>query len=333
MILVGYEMDNTQVSIIVPVYNIVELLPACVDSLVNQTYKNTEIILVDDGSTDGSSDLCDKYEKEYDNIVCVHQVNRGLSSARNTGIKTSTGKYVLFVDSDDYIKLETCEVFVALAEKYNCDMVAGDEIKLTGTRETDGFTRGIDINRVYDGREFLLKSLKTKHLSMCAPYSMYRRTLITDNEIFFKEGILHEDELWTPQITLKAQRLVYSGYRFYYHRYREGSITHSKIKTKNSKDLISTCYELYDLYSKLDEEFRNFLMDYLCMLYLSAVYIGIDKTANRKFALKTARSIKNRMKAILFAISPGFYFSTNRLSGLLKDIVRRSKRKCAMVRK
>lgn len=97
------------ISIIIPIYNVSKYLNRCVDSVVNQTYKNIEIILVDDGSKDNSGEMCDKYQEEYSNIKVVHKENAGLGFARNTGLEYVTGKYVIFVDGDDYIQKDMVE--------------------------------------------------------------------------------------------------------------------------------------------------------------------------------------------------------------------------------
>lgn len=302
-------MGAPLISIIVPVYNIGELLPRCIDSLINQTYKDIEIILIDDGSTDGSGTVCEAYGKQDRRIFVIHQDNAGLSAARNTGIQNSRAPYLLFVDSDDYIKPDSCERLIKVALDNNCDIVAAGEIRVVGETESQGCKRNLDTNTIYSGENFLVQSLKKGGLSMCAPYALYRRTLLIDNQHFFKQGILHEDELWTPQTYLFAQRVMCIDFNFYYHWFREGSITHTKDKTKNSRDLINTCFELYEVYKKLDNDARKYLNDYLCTIYLSAVYLGKNYKADKKFALKTARSAKNRTKVLLYAVSPRAYLA------------------------
>ena len=96
-------MKNELVSVIVPVYNVEKYLVQCVDSILNQTYKNIEIILVDDGSTDSSGEICDRYAGSNNNIQCIHKKNQGLGMARNSGIEAASGEYIVFVDSDDYL--------------------------------------------------------------------------------------------------------------------------------------------------------------------------------------------------------------------------------------
>ena len=124
-----------KISIIVPVYNVAEYLPQCLDSLVNQTYPNIEIICVNDGSTDNSAGVLNCYEKEHHNLIVFHQDNNGVSSARNLGIQKATGAYVMFVDSDDWIELNTCEELLGEALKNKMDIVMCGYIKEYGEKQ------------------------------------------------------------------------------------------------------------------------------------------------------------------------------------------------------
>ncbi len=116
-------MNNNKVSIIMPVYNVSEKLNKSLNSLINQTYSNIEILLINDGSTDNSGEVCDKYAQNDNRIKVVHKKNGGVSSARNIGLEIATGKYIMFVDSDDYTYEKSCEVMVKAIEKYDVDMV------------------------------------------------------------------------------------------------------------------------------------------------------------------------------------------------------------------
>ena len=117
-----------KISIIVPVYKVEEELERCVQSLVNQTYKNIEIILVDDGSPDRCPLLCDEYAQKDSRVRVIHKKNGGLSDARNVGLQATTGEYVLYIDSDDYIDLDSCERFLKATEQQKVDIVVGSAI-------------------------------------------------------------------------------------------------------------------------------------------------------------------------------------------------------------
>ena len=112
-----------KVSVIVPVYNVKKYLKQCVISILNQDYSNLELILVDDGSTDGSGDICDIFKDEFPSILVIHQENQGLSAARNTGTKAATGYYISYIDSDDWVTPDYISYQIKLAKKYNADIV------------------------------------------------------------------------------------------------------------------------------------------------------------------------------------------------------------------
>ena len=116
-------MDNPLISVIVPVYNVEPYLRKCLDSIVNQTYKNLDIILVDDGSTDNSGAICDEYTQKDDRIIVIHQANAGQSAARNAALDTMRGEYVMFVDSDDWLEIEACETSLASIIDHHADIV------------------------------------------------------------------------------------------------------------------------------------------------------------------------------------------------------------------
>jgi len=117
---------NKKISVIVPVYNVEKYLEECIESIINQTYKNLEIILVDDGSTDISVSICKKYEKLDNRIKVIQKINGGLSSSRNVGLDNATGEYIMFSDSDDFYTLDACEVMLNEIEKQNADYVIGN---------------------------------------------------------------------------------------------------------------------------------------------------------------------------------------------------------------
>lgn len=129
---------NPLISIIVPVYNVEEYLPKCLDSIINQTYKNLEIIVVNDGSTDNSGKICDEYgERDY-RIMVIHKANRGVSSSRNIGIKNASGEYILFVDSDDEIEKDYVNVMARAVTNSDCDLVISNITDIFNKTEKNG---------------------------------------------------------------------------------------------------------------------------------------------------------------------------------------------------
>ena len=170
-------MENVKprISIVVPIYKVEQYLDKCVNSLINQTYKEIEIILVDDGSPDRCPEMCDKYAQEDTRIKVIHKVNGGLSDARNYGLKESLGDYVLFVDSDDYIDVETCEKFISIIEDNRPDIVVGNAYRLENNKKYF-MKHTLNTNKkMIRGTEYLKQELKSGTMYMAAWLNLYKR--------------------------------------------------------------------------------------------------------------------------------------------------------------
>ena len=149
---------NSKISIIVPVYNVEHELSRCVDSILNQSYTNIEVILVDDGSTDRCPSICDAFVMKDRRVRVIHKPNGGLSSARNAGLREASGEWILYVDSDDYILNDSCERLIAVGAKYDCDIVSADAIReFNGGREYMVHGSLAD-GKCYPSRDFIIKT-------------------------------------------------------------------------------------------------------------------------------------------------------------------------------
>lgn len=302
-------------SVIVPVYNVEKYLPKCIETILNQTFKDFELILVNDGSTDNCPIICEEYAKKDERIKVIHKENGGLSDARNTGINMAKGKFISFIDGDDFIIENTYDILVGEAERNNLDIIIGNAINYYSEEEQKLKMKKRSFpNEVMSGIEFLKRSYKERAMVHCVVAGIYRTKLIKENKLFFKKGIYHEDNLWTPQVFLKAKRVMYYDLDFYRHVQRQGSITKLKDKTKNGIDLLNICYELAVIYENIhDEETKKILNDVLVSLYLRAVCIGkltrkeYKKVLDKKFLLGKSIRIKNKIKSAIFIISPALY--------------------------
>lgn len=302
------------ISIIVPVYNVQNELPRCIHSLINQTYNNIEIILIDDGSTDECPEMCDEYAKTYSKITVIHKNNGGLSDARNDGLREAIGDYILFVDSDDYVNLDTCERFAYLAKKYLPDIVVGEALQYDGKKKTI-FSRSCLVeNHIYNAKEFIIKSADRNEWYAPVCFNLYNRKYLNENNIFFRSSILHEDMEILPKITLPASSIVYMKTPFYNYIIRENSITKQKNQNKNMIDLqkIFTDWKL-NFDSIGDRELRRSL--YCCMskhyLHVCRVHKNFNNMqipgVTKFFLIKYSFNFRERIKAIIFSICPSFY--------------------------
>lgn len=309
------------ISIIIPVYKVEEYIDKCIKSILNQTYSNIEVILIDDGSPDNCPQICDNYALKDERIKVIHKINGGLSDARNAGLHFANGEYVLFVDSDDYVEIDACEQFINCLNNENPDIITGSAIQIKyGNKIIKMNYKKNCTNKIISGEEYLLMRMQDEILNMAVWLNLYRRQFLINNNLFFVKGRLHEDEQWTPRVLLKAKKVKETNICFYNYMIRNDSITQVKDKTKNAIDQIQTVNELTKIYTSLENKtLRELLMDYLVMLYLNAFYVGrlyrheYKCYINKPFINNNANSKHNKRKALLFYISPYLYWHINHL--------------------
>lgn len=312
-----------EISIIVPVYNVEKYLENCIESILNQTFKDFELILVDDGSTDNSGKICDIYEKKDSRIKVIHKNNGGLSSARNAGLDIACGKYVGFIDSDDSIHPRMYEILYDLIKKYESDIsccnykkiydIFKDEYENVNSLEVIEMSNIEAIKNLYD------KEIGVKLVIACN--KLYRKNLF-DN-IRYKVGRVHEDEFMAHRILYNCKKITYVDNELYYYLQREGSIMSQisykrKVDTLLSKsDRMRFCnkvgltsmsdnicktyeFEFFNLYKQLlneDSENAEFLKeirrDFILNLYILLRQKDIH--------------IKEKISCLIFAVSPKVY--------------------------
>lgn len=213
-----------KVSIIIPVYNVEKYLPRCIESVLNQTYKDIEIIFVDDGTKDKSGAMCDEYAPYNDNIKVIHKENGGLSSARNAGIEVATGDAIFFLDSDDYLSNGCIEKMVALMEEKDAD-ISIIQMKYIPENENDACAKNEkETVVVMNSKKAIEESLYQKMYTCCAPAKLYKRSVI--GSIRFPVGRISEDLATCHLFLDQANRIVCSNYYGYYYRQHKSSIMH-----------------------------------------------------------------------------------------------------------
>jgi glycosyltransferase involved in cell wall biosynthesis len=239
---------NDLLSIIVPVYKADPYIARCVESILAQTYKNFEIILIDDGSPDSSGVLCDEYAKKDSRVKSVHKTNGGLSSARNLGLDICSGQYIGFVDSDDWITPDMYEYLIGLCEKYNTDL-ASCSYRTTKGNENNTYCEPTENDIHYlenkDALRFYLQraiSGKTNDYSACT--KVYRRTLIQD--IRFPDGRIYEDMATNFRLLARSRAYVASERICYYYYINPNSITKRGYSAKD-QDLLVAVSEILKL--------------------------------------------------------------------------------------
>ncbi len=302
-------------SFIVPVYKTASSMRKCVDSILNQCYGNLELILINDGSPDEAPEICEEYARNDTRVHVIHKKNGGLSDARNSGLKQARGQYVFFVDSDDYIESNTCELFLPYVEQ-GYQIITGDA-RIEGNEE--GVITHILSPDVMTGEEYLKQAYASHKAPMAACLNAYNRLFLQNNKLEFKYGILHEDEEFSPRVFLAATSVFCSGISFYHYSKRDGTITTKRDKRKNAQDLYQTLCALEKRYHQLtDADLKNYLLDSLAYKYLNMFQIGSlhrygDEYLHKAFIKRNARCWRTILKSYFYSFSPSLYYFFNKL--------------------
>lgn len=257
-----------KISIIIPIYNVEEYLPHCIDSVLHQTYPHLEILLIDDGSPDRCGEICDEYARRDSRIVTIHQSNGGLSDARNTGIKSASGKYLTFLDSDDWLDPRYIETLYELILKSGSEIAICNFMRTSDEHATSDSAQGeiheytnIEaLNQIYDQFSVQMRIACGK---------LYAKSLFT--EIRFPVGRVHEDEFTTYRLIYKANKIILTSAELLYYRQRNDSIMSSRFSPKNTLDAI-------DAYRERAEFFKNAGLETLsARTYASVFFIFVQK--------------------------------------------------------
>lgn len=248
------------VSVIVPIYNVKDYLIECVESILNQTYSNIEIILVDDGSTDGSAGLCDNLRQRDDRIIVIHKKNGGLSDARNVGFRKSTGEFVIFVDSDDSLKSSALEIMVSAIEEYDADISAcefetfeDNSIKRYNSSTQEKSTEMVCLT----GKKLVESLYKGNYQSIAfvAWNKLYKRKLFSEYEIEYPVGRMYEDTFTTYKLLYNSRKAVLVLEPLYNYRIRNGSIMKSSITLKKTQDWLDGELDAFIYFLGLNEKY------------------------------------------------------------------------------
>ena len=226
---------NPIVSVIVPVYNTEFYLEDCLNSIVNQTYRSIEIILINDGSTDRSYEIMNNYSIRDDRVVVLSQSNNGVSAARNAGLKVAKGKYILFVDSDDFIRNDAVEILCRQAILTNAEIVLGNVYFCYPDGKQNPHPRYQHVtilsnHLVLSGEKCFSQLSEVDAFPPLVYLYFTKHAFIRKHQMLFEEGIVHEDELWCDKALIYAQRVSVMDFFYYFYRLREGSIMHSDNK-------------------------------------------------------------------------------------------------------
>ena len=256
------DANHPMVSVIVPVYNVSEYIEECLDSILKQTFHDFEVICVDDGSPDNSGDICEEYAGRDARIRVVHKFNGGLSSARNSGADFATGEYFYFLDSDDMITENALEVMFSTMKKDSLDVLFFDAITFFESKTLEAsqkvfknnYSNRMPATGVLTGVDLFDRFLQTDAFRSPVQLSVVKKDFYESNNISCYPGILHEDNLYTFQVLMIAERAMYINKELYKRRVRDDSIMTAKKTFRNFYGYFKCYTEMYETLEQCDNE-------------------------------------------------------------------------------
>lgn len=273
-------------SVIIPVYKVENYLRQCIDSIIAQDFHDIEVILVDDGSPDSCPQICDEYAEKYDYIKVIHKENGGLSSARNTGIQAANGKYIIFMDSDDWWNHDVSvkEIFSKVCAKPDVEMFLFTSLDYI---EGNGLYKRIEHNNLQairtDSVEHYYQDLLANgNLEVSACTKILRTDVIKKHRLYFKERIVGEDNEWIIRVLRVLNFVAILDYPLYICRLgRVGSITNT-IKRKNIDDFLDIIQSCIEYYKKNEHEKRLLACEYCFCAYLWFSALGLSTKISKE---------------------------------------------------
>lgn len=301
-------------SIIVPIYNVEAYLVQCLESMRKQDSADFEVICINDGSTDGSRAILSEWESKFPQMKVIDRENGGLSAARNTGLKAATGEYVLFVDSDDWVE--------STAMRRLTDECNGEDMVCFACRRTDNNTFDVlPLEQSTGWNYYNRHALEARKVPfVCVWQRCYRREFLIENNLFFREGILHEDNEFTPRACLHAKSVKVIPDVLYNYRVRPGSIMTTRgLRSKESLIILSN--ELSKFFAKQEDINRTIVYQALTQCYQMAF---IDNNKKEDYHLRqlidwecyhrvSRTKPRHQLQYVAMIISPSVYRVINRL--------------------
>lgn len=313
------------ISVVIPVYNVEDYLHYAIDSLVNQTHKNFEVLLINDGSTDNSGKLCDQYAQEYDWIRVFHKENGGLSDARNYGVLKATNEWIFFLDPDDYIEPFTFELLTLIQEKYQADLIS---TKVQTTNEYEKFSKeqfNLESSKRVMKEEALELMLEDKVATVSACAKLYKKQILEMKP--FPVGKIYEDFFVVAEHLRLAEQIVISPVVTYHYYRRPGSIVQSQFTNRRLDFFEAGEYnrnQIKQFYSGNSVEKALNLKIVQGSFHISEAAAATDTEALRNIVKKISSlywsiifnskvSIKFKFKYNLFLLTPNLYCCIKKL--------------------
>ena len=263
------------ISIVIPIYNVEKYLRKCLDRVYSLNLDNKEVILVNDGSTDTSINILNEFKNKYPNKTkIISQKNQGLSEARNIGMKNSNGKYILFVDSDDFIIPTETEEFINFGLDKKVDILIGNYREYYNENYiVQKSFYSLDKNLEKEGIFFIENGVKNKCFRFAVWQNIYRKNFLLENNLFFKKGLLHEDNLFTPEAFFYAKKVRCFNKKFYFYRKNNLESITQAVNKKNYEHMLYTIIKLLE-FKKNNNIENNYFNRIILGIYINIVIKG-----------------------------------------------------------
>lgn len=315
---------NPEVSIVVPVYNVEKYLTRCIDSILKQTFKNFELILVNDGSTDNSLNICKEYLIKDKRIKLISQTNKGLSTARNTGIKRAIGKYICFIDSDDFVEKDYVRLLLSNIKKYKSDISICEYYLTDATGKKysiEKLNEPIDIS-VLSGEKIFYYFYKDNYVpNVVAWNKLYKKSLFKN--IKYKEGYYFEDEWIALPLFYKARRISFIRVPLYNYVQRQGSIMNTPLTLKKFQDKSLMYKERIQffqndnpvLYKAAAQKYKDWLVEINNTNIDGVSNLKLQSEYRKYFGIRKNNTFKLFLKDIIGSISLGLLYKMEKIKG------------------
>ena len=263
------------ISIVIPIYNVEKYLRKCLDSVYSLNLDNKEVVLVNDGSTDTSINILNEFKNKYPNKTkLITQKNQGLSEARNIGIKNSNGKYILFIDSDDFIIPTETEEFINFGLDKKVDILIGNYREYYNENYIVQISfYNLDKNLEKEGIFFIENGVKNKCFRFAVWQNIYRKNFLLENNLFFKKGLLHEDNLFTPEAFFYAKKVRCFNKKFYFYRKNNLESITQTVNKKNYEHMLYTIIKLLE-FKKSNNIENNYFNRIVLGIYINVLRGG-----------------------------------------------------------
>jgi glycosyltransferase involved in cell wall biosynthesis len=315
----------------IPYSGLENLLVKCIDSIINQTYVNIEIVLIDDGSVDNASQICDEYARKDPRVMVVHQENSGVSEAGNVGLKNACGEYILFVDNDDSLALKSCETFQKILNtKMGVDVIVGAVKSILGNRV---FTRRFSelfIDGVYSGVEYMKTKLQQRNFLHSTWLFVVKRKLFIDNNLYNKKEYYFNDLYLFPLVLKAAKRVVATNFVHYNYFVRAGSKSTSAAKLDRIDNFLANCRDLENQFSEInDPDFKKLFRGYLINNFFSTIWSckffsgRLKGLFKETFPVQSCYTKRDKLHLFLFKIHPQLYGLYTRVYDFLAHLKRK----------